>query len=580
MVYNNSIATHRGSGTYVPLTRADINSTSRHINYQQPRYNHDQPHANDSSMHSRNTFAPERKDSMMETSAPVAPNRLSQHTSSPLISKPKKSTRGQGRTPPVVKYKDASEHQYAGAFGAPGVARSHIDGRRTIPNVNHDDADEVELDFANGARQIYDALTHAYLPTIDGFSAHQNAYYDRGQVKATKEVKERMCNNELCELAEAYAATMVDAVIAVHRSGVPRRAFINSEKARAGLKPELDIKCSERLARVVKAVKENNIIASDVLHGNFEELVHSPAGYLARKLTYAKSNGNRCKGNKIAVKVTTVDAAVHDGSQSGGSALDLPIDFNVSASPSAEHAFLTTTMAPSNGQFGLFAAQEAQHVEGRLLTKKRRRDAHSYQDPSTLSSDLTTDMMTGQLPLYGASHGYNGGAGDSTFDMTGPGAYQACERSSSAMTSGFGVPYPLAYGQSHHHDYLSYDMTTQNNRPLFHNSSLSNPQGAQAAALHLATEPASFGTSANLHGSNLAMPQYSHHPSNYLAEGLNGALSDRSYLHNITDSAFGSTSLNYSTGATEVLGGYHLVEEEAVEQDGKRSRRLRSDKKL
>ena len=82
----------------------------------------------------------------------------------------------------------------------------------------------------------------------------------------------------------------MDRVIKIHELGVEREHM----QLKKGV--EQSLKCSDRIAKIVKAIKDNKLVASDILEASFtniESLARAPDHYLDLKIINLKSNVRR-----------------------------------------------------------------------------------------------------------------------------------------------------------------------------------------------------------------------------------------------------------------------------------------------
>lgn len=155
--------------------------------------------------------------------------------------------------------------------------------------------------------QIYDVLLSPYThdpPQTFDFVKSKGFDFDRyckQQDEALVEVGELLGTPNMVKRAKANCTVLVDRVLFVHSNGVSEvkwngHEFYNSKGRKVTREYRLEfVICSERLNRIVEAVRENKRVAVDVLTGKHDHLAEAPRDALSVKFVYAGSNTNRQK---------------------------------------------------------------------------------------------------------------------------------------------------------------------------------------------------------------------------------------------------------------------------------------------
>ncbi|SMR58779.1 unnamed protein product [Zymoseptoria tritici ST99CH_1E4] len=514
-----------------------------------------------------------RNEAVMETQRHGATMNASQSASYPSIATPttalqanvpKNEPKGRRPTPLVTKEAAAANYTFSGKFSTPGAARTHLDGRCTTVTVRQDDHQQVELDFDAGVKRLFEALTHAHDPSPESLTPGLEKYYASNQVDAAKRLHNRMSTLEMCELVEAYAGATVAAILSVHKNGVPRRVFLERSLAtRAGLKPEMKIKCSQRLELVVKAVKENKIVAEDVIHGDYDELVRSPSAYLKRKIAYVNSNGKK----KVKADGKKGEPAAGDALLQHEPRVNTPTPRALGPAPRLNPpmptAFKPAAPTPLHEHMELFSslgAQYSSYDDGPSVPKKRRRD---HPNDST-RFDSPFNFATGPSDSSSASpdtnlNGHENAFGNSPYGMELPNFNTSNEGFGRTAPTDFGGTQSLAQSQRPSYDTFPGPYQESFNPYPDFSFSYINPQaGAMQTSSPLA-QPAAFeGPPAHRNGDHA--PYSFLASSNQSAQIPGGSFSSRPAF---TDSMLESMPA-YSTGATEMLGEYRMNDEAAL----------------
>ncbi|KAK5135309.1 hypothetical protein LTR08_005412 [Meristemomyces frigidus] len=170
-----------------------------------------------------------------------------------------------------------------------------------------DDWQTVEMKTEELAQECYDALTATFdrAPTGIKLSAAFKSGYLIKQDEALNVVVRKLATGEGSSIAKLNCKKLVHLVVCAHKFGVPEKAFAKWDAKRAktsvALQDKLNplLRCSERAAAVVNALKSNKRLAVDVASGrSLEGIVYHPQGMVLARVDLFKSNMARAVTNK------------------------------------------------------------------------------------------------------------------------------------------------------------------------------------------------------------------------------------------------------------------------------------------
>jgi hypothetical protein len=202
-----------------------------------------------------------------------------------------------------------ADYTFGAKFNSGLAAITYLESMvRRVDAGEQDDHITVAADFLQHSKELFDGLTQLYSPWPSKYGEAYREPYKKAQDNATQRITARMSTVALCELAEARVAATVAAVVDVHSHGVPAQIL-----GRSGPDTEEDMTCSERMTLVIKAVKENKLVAEAVINGDFADLVRAPKEVLQRKLDNARGNADKKRKFELA---KTIDAPKKRGRRS------------------------------------------------------------------------------------------------------------------------------------------------------------------------------------------------------------------------------------------------------------------------
>ncbi|KAK4543581.1 hypothetical protein LTR36_005476 [Oleoguttula mirabilis] len=182
------------------------------------------------------------------------------------------------------------------------AAHAHIHGepvKMQKVNVNSDDWGSIGgRRMQDLGAELLDALQTEPDGPEDGWTASQKAYARVRYAETMRTVNSVLDAGSQQKRIEANICLLLKEVRNLHEFGMPESMFDKTRKT--GYKAEVGMTCSERVRRVAEVASKNPYIKQDLLRDasdsspqDFIDLARSPYGYLKRKLTNVKSNGNK-----------------------------------------------------------------------------------------------------------------------------------------------------------------------------------------------------------------------------------------------------------------------------------------------
>lgn len=165
--------------------------------------------------------------------------------------------------------------------------------------IANDDVDLVKARFNGFAEQLYRSLLIPGVDSPPGFTLKTVAQekFKQQQKTALKRISKLLSTPEQQKKARAYCYLALDAVVYVHKIGIPA-GFVAEVQAKSTRIPsdrlgrtDLSSKCSQRLQNVIAAVTSFKLVALDLLSGkDMHRLAYDPNYYVCQKITYLLSN--------------------------------------------------------------------------------------------------------------------------------------------------------------------------------------------------------------------------------------------------------------------------------------------------
>ncbi|KAK3721113.1 hypothetical protein LTR37_003403 [Vermiconidia calcicola] len=235
---------------------------------------------------------------------------------------------------PLIDPDTSSNPVWAPSITSLEAAKEHLSARvktyRKL-NVKDDDADRVEQqELLNQAQLIYANLRSQPAATPNKVPQARHAEYAESQQTALGSCEKWMDTVEKRKTASARCMLLVGTGVDLHQIGIPsnelkpRRATktegpttktkgkramgkneVNEDQKEAkefvttisGFPVDTKSKFSERFTKVAMHVKNNKLIAQDVIKGEkLDDLVRAPDAFFARKIT--NFNGNKIKEDR------------------------------------------------------------------------------------------------------------------------------------------------------------------------------------------------------------------------------------------------------------------------------------------
>lgn len=196
--------------------------------------------------------------------------------------------------------------QYQALFASFDAARQALSAPQGIDppiklNLANDDWPRIKYtEIQPYATKLFTALHAQPGPPPENFSDDQTAYYYDHQSNALNTILNKLHARQT--QVEARVMLLLEEILNVHEHGVPK-SVSDRRDIKSGYLLEGDLRCSERLDAVIKAIDHDKYVAMDVLSGTgIADLARSPARYLRRKQENCRVNARKANDKKEALK--------------------------------------------------------------------------------------------------------------------------------------------------------------------------------------------------------------------------------------------------------------------------------------
>lgn len=165
-----------------------------------------------------------------------------------------------------------------------------------VLRVQHDDICQTSAQLYYHAERLYKQLSADPAPAPDGYSNGHANHYDKAMERSMKKVQGKMQSRFYCTRAKVYCMELVQKAVIVHTNGIPKEVYKDVDKAK---KLDTAIKCGERVERLINVVRDNKLVAEDVIAGyHLDEMAYGPFAYCGTKEANIKNAYQRKGGNE------------------------------------------------------------------------------------------------------------------------------------------------------------------------------------------------------------------------------------------------------------------------------------------
>ena len=185
-------------------------------------------------------------------------------------------------------------------------------------DFKNDDVDEVEHSRMQELSEvIFNNLLHASPSPPDSLEDKKKAAYIKSQSNALKKCKVLMKTAERVKDASSRCMLAVEAAVKLHRDGIPTYELDQDDEVEdsaleqvpprkrkrslkfSGYYINFSSKCSDRIIEMAGFVRDNKLVARDVLTGQaMDSFARAPSPFAKRKQGNLKSNTTKAKYHK------------------------------------------------------------------------------------------------------------------------------------------------------------------------------------------------------------------------------------------------------------------------------------------
>ena len=195
-------------------------------------------------------------------------------------------------------------------------------------NIKNDNVDDVEGRIAELAKVIFDNLLLLPKPS-DDLDDEQKKLHTKRQETHLKKCQNKMTTEEDCEDASARCLLAVEAALRLHKKGIPKNKLMQGVKeqgsaadhnnnnnttntsgkkivkTRTSYIVDTSTKCKERVEKIADLVKDNKLIAADLLTSldKLDDISIAVDHYLGRKESNIRGNAKKADQLKDGKKV-------------------------------------------------------------------------------------------------------------------------------------------------------------------------------------------------------------------------------------------------------------------------------------